>query len=376
MKIGLIAPPWVTVPPTEYGGTEQVVDVLARGLQDAGHDVTLFTTGDSTCAVARRHLFTQALGTETPSMVAESSHIVAAYRALAGCDIIHDHTLLGALYGPTLVDVPVLTTSHGPFTDELALLFTAISHRASVIAISHHQRSTAPSLPVESVIHHGIEVDRFPVGAGGGGYALFLGRMSPDKGVDRAIHAARAAGMRLLIAAKMWEPDEVSYFHNVVKPLLDDDAVFVGQVGGSAKTELLGGATCLINPIRWPEPFGLVMVEALACGTPVITFREGAAPEIVDHGVTGFVVDDEAAMAAALHDVEGLSRVACRTAVVERFSSRRMVAEHVSLYEQLIDRSTSRHFVPLSNQIRAPRPGAPALRLLADRVPTTATELV
>ena len=337
MKVGLIAPPWVSVPPQEYGGTELVVDVLARGLVAAGHDVELFASGDSTCPVPSRSLFATALGTSATSMEAEAGHVVEGYARLADCDVIHDHTFLGALYGRPSSGQPVVVTSHGPFRDELGQLYDAISRRASIVAISHHQRSTAPDLDIETVIHHGIDVDRFPAGPGDGGYVLFLGRMSPDKGVDRAIHAARAAGRRLVIAAKMWQPDEVAYFHEVVEPLLGEDATFVGQVGGAAKVALLGGATCLVNPIRWPEPFGLVMLESLACGTPVVAFREGAAPEIVDHGVTGFIVDGDDEMVAALRDVDQLSRLSCRAAVRRRFSAERMVAEHLELYERVVD---------------------------------------
>lgn len=375
MRVGLIAPPWVAVPPPEYGGTELVVDVLARGLQAAGHDVVLFTTADSTCPVPTRFLFDTALGTTATSMVSEASHVIEAYRSLADCDIIHDHTLLGALYGPTLVDLPVVTTSHGPFVEDLQRLYAAIAERASVIAISHHQRATAPDLPVAAVIHHGVDLDRFPVGAGDGGYALFLGRMSPDKGVDRAIRAARAAGMRLLIAAKMWEPEEISYFRQNVEPLLGEDAVFVGQVGGAAKLNLIGGASCLVNPIRWPEPFGLVMVEALACGTPVVAFREGAAPEIIDHGSTGFIVDDESSMVAALREVGGLSRTACRTAVAARFSAERMVADHVTLYQRLIQQPKPRNRTSLPDVSTSlpgvSTPGARAVPTLVRAAPST-----
>lgn len=336
MKVGLIAPPWVAVPPPLYGGTEVVLDVLARGLVAAGHQVELFTTGDSTCAVPRQWVHATALGTTGATIMDEASHVVAAYRAFADCDVIHDHTLLGPLYGPGLVAAPVVTTSHGPFVDVQASLFEVIAERASVIAISHHQRSTAPSLRVDAVIHHGVDFDRFPVGSGEGGFAMFLGRMSPDKGADRAIVAARAAGVPLVLAAKMWEPEERRYFAEVVEPMLGPDAVYVGQVGGDEKLDLLGRATCLINPIRWDEPFGMVMIEALACGTPVVAFSEGAAPEIVDDGITGFLVRDQAAMGAAVADIHRIDRRACRAATTERFSSARMVADHLRLYRRMI----------------------------------------
>jgi glycosyltransferase involved in cell wall biosynthesis len=185
------------------------------------------------------------------------------------------------------------------------------------------------------VIHHGLDVDSFPLGEGRGGYVLFLGRMSPDKGAHRAIAVARAAGRPIVLAAKMWEPAEDRYFTKVVEPLLAEDAVYIGDVGGQHKLELLGAAEALVNPIRWPEPFGLVMIEALACGTPVLAFPEGAAPEIVDHRRTGFLCSDEEDMASMVDRARGLDRRECRNAVATRFSTARMVEDHLALYRRL-----------------------------------------
>lgn len=335
LHIGLIAPPWVPVPPPQYGGTELVVDLLARGLTAAGHQVTLFTTGDATCPVDRRWLHPRAVGT-LGTMFDELAHVQAAYAALAGCDVIHDHTVLGPLVATAgRVAEPIATTVHSECTPELIELYRTVSARVAVVAISHHQRSTAPTLDVRRVIHHGIDVEDYPIGRGDGGYVLFLGRMAPTKGVHRAIAVARAAGKQLLIAAKMWEPAEHRYFHEQVEPLLGPDAAFLGQVGGRHKAALLAGAEALVNPIRWPEPFGLVMIEALAAGTPVVTFAEGSAPEIVDDGVTGFVCRDEQDMVARLGDVRALDRARCRAAAEARFSTQRMVADHLALYRQL-----------------------------------------
>ncbi len=336
LRIGVIAPPWVAVPPPVYGGSELIIDLLARGLHAAGHEVVLFATGDSTCPVDRRWRYPEALGT-TSDLVAELAHVQAAYRDLAGVDVIHDHTLAGPTWAELSTGTPVVTTAHGPFTEELGGLYaTAARRSASIVAISHHQRSTAPELPIARVIHHGVDVDRIPVGRGDGGYVLFLGRMHPNKGAHRAITAARAAGRTILLAAKMWEPAERQYFADQVEPLLGPDAIYLGERGGHEKFELLGGASALINPIRWPEPFGLVMAEALACGTPVVTFAEGAAPEIVDHGHTGFVCTDDQDLAERLTQVDGLDRRTCRAAAASRFSAARMVADHVALYRQLV----------------------------------------
>ena len=339
LHIGLLAPPWVPVPPTVYGGTELVIDLLARGLRQAGHDVTLFTTGDSTCPVPRRSLYDRALGTAV-APVGEAAHVERGYRELtdAGVDVIHDHTLVGPV-SPSLhpAGVPVVTTVHGQFTPEFEELYTAASrHGVRVVAISESQRNSAPHVPVAAVIHHGVDLAAYPFGTGGDDL-VFLGRMSPDKGVHRAIEVARAAGRRLVIAAKMWEPAEHRYFHEVVKPMLGPDAVYIGEVAGPEKVRLLGSARAILNPIRWPEPFGLVMIEALACGTPVVAFPEGAAPEIVDHGRTGFLCADEHDMADRVGQVGGLSRQACRDSVRDRFSAERMVADHLALYRRALD---------------------------------------
>jgi glycosyltransferase involved in cell wall biosynthesis len=337
-RVGLIAPPWVPVPPPVYGGTELVVDQLAVGLRDAGCEIVLFTTGDATCPVERRFVHPRALGT-TASPLAELLHVQHAYEELADVDVVHDHTLFGPMWSVlTHVDVPVVTTAHGPFTPELAALYAAVGREVAVVAISHSQRRSAPEIPVAAVIHHGIDVGRFPLGRGDGGYLLFLGRMHPDKGAHRAIAIARAARRRLLLAAKMWEPCELEYFAREVEPLLGDDAVYVGEVGGAAKLDLIAGAEALVNPIRWCEPFGLVMIEALACGTPVLAFPEGAAPEIVVDGRTGFLCRDEAEMVARIADVAALDRAACRADVAARFSTTRMVQDHLALYDRVLTR--------------------------------------
>jgi glycosyltransferase involved in cell wall biosynthesis len=337
IRIVIIAPPWVAVPPAAYGGTETVLDTLARGLHGSGHDVLLFTTGDSTCPVPTASVLREAVGVGLGGSATEMRHVIHAYKLAAGADIVHDHTLIGPVYADRFAGLRVVTTNHGPFKSELGDFYRAIANRTPVIAISHHQASTAVGIPVAAVIHHGVDLERFPVGPGDGGYALFLGRMCPEKGVAAAVRIARRAGMPLRIAAKMSEPAEQLYFEHHVQPLLGGDIEYVGEVGGAEKTALLGGATCLLNPIAWPEPFGMVMVESLACGTPVVATPMGAVPEIVDRGTTGFVCSGEAALAHALTMTADLDREACRQAVATRFSAERMVADHVVLYKSLID---------------------------------------
>lgn len=340
MRIAIIAPPWVPVPPPAYGGTEVVLDNLARGLQDAGHDVLLFATGDSTCDVPRRWVREKATGTAAIDPATELHHVVNAYDAVLewGAQVIHDHTLAGPLYAQQF-GLPVVTTNHGRFDGELGDYYRAITRLVPIVAISQHHASTADGIDVAAVIHHGVDVDTFPLGDGAGSYAVFLGRMSPDKGVHVAARVARAAGVPLKIAAKMQEPPERAYFDEMVAPLLGGDIEYVGEVGGRDKLDLLAGATCLLNPLAWPEPFGMVMIEALACGTPVVATPCGSVPEIVTDGVTGFVGATEAAMVEAVRRAGGLDRSACRKDAVERFSTERMVADHVALYERLATRN-------------------------------------
>lgn len=335
MRVAIIAPSWVPIPPPAYGGSEAVIDSLARGLASAGHDVLLYATGDSGCPVPRAWTYDEAVGTEKAAPANGLRQAIEGYEAVQDYDVVHDHTLVGPVYAERYPGLPVVTTNHGPFEGELAAVYRAICHRVPIIAISAHQASTAGDLPIARVIRHGVEPSAFPVGAGEGGYALFLGRMNPDKGVEGAVRAARAAGVPLVIAAKMREPAEQAYFAQRVAPLMGGDVEFVGEVGGQDKLDLLAGATCLLNPIAWPEPFGMVMVEALACGTPVVVTPLGAAPEIVDDGITGFLAADDEVLISALGQVGALDRAACRRAVEARFSAERMVAEHIQLYQEL-----------------------------------------
>ena len=337
LRVGLVAPPWVAVPPPRYGGTELIIDHLARGLVAEGHRVVLFTTGDATAAVPRRWVYPRALGTIAATLP-ELHQVQRGYESLTGqVDIIHDHTVLGPVWAlADGVPTPVVATNHAPFGPELTSLYARIGRRVPVVAISLAQRASAPGVPVRAVIHHGIEVERFPVGAGDGGYVVFLGRMDPDKGPHRAIRAARDAGVRVVLAAKMWDAAERRFFADEVAPLLGPDAEYVGEIGGADKARLLGGAAALLNPISWSEPFGLVMVEALACGTPVISYRAGSAPEIVTDGITGFLCDDEQGMSAAITAVGSLDRRRCRADAEARFTVRRMVRDHVRLYREVL----------------------------------------
>lgn len=337
LRIGMLAPPWVPVPPTAYGGTELMIDALCVGLREAGHDVTLFTTGDSTCEVPKKSLFRHSDPDRMGAVVIELRHVAAGYQALSHVDIIHDHTLAGMFYRDA-PDVPVVTTNHGPFNEDLADLYGRVGNRIPVIAISAEQARRAPdNLRIAEVIHHGLLLDRYEFRDQPGDHVLFLGRMSPDKGIDVAIRVAEEAGIPLVIAAKMREPNERRYFSEVIKPMLNRNAEYVGEADVETKTRLLSTARALINPIQWPEPFGLVMIEALACGTPVVGYPSGAAPEIIDSGRTGFLPHDEVGLIESLRRIDEIDRRMCRQVAEERFSAQRMAADHVRLYRKTIN---------------------------------------
>ncbi|HLY34769.1 MAG TPA: glycosyltransferase [Jatrophihabitantaceae bacterium] len=336
MRIGLIAPPWVPVPPPRYGGTEVVVDNLARGLHARGHDVELFTVGESTCPVRRDFLYPSAR--EPMGMcVDEAAHVVAAYEALAHVDLIHDHTVVGPLLASQRHPRgPVVTTHHGPFTPEHRRILEVVSRSVPVIAISRDQARHAREVRIAEVIHHGIDLTVHQFGPGDGGYLLFVGRMSADKGIDRAIKAANRAGIPLVLATKMREPAEVQYYQEVVKPMMDRSVELIIEPSQTDRVDLMRRAFALINPIDWPEPFGLVMVEALACGTPVIASPRGAAPEIVDHGHTGYLCSDNDGLVDAVRHVTDIDRRACRAAAERHFSLARMARDHDVVYRRIL----------------------------------------
>jgi glycosyltransferase involved in cell wall biosynthesis len=233
--------------------------------------------------------------------------------------------------------LPVVTTNHGPFSADVIDLYRELSVRMPVIAISHHQASTARNVAIAAVIHHGVNLTDYPNGTGSGGYALFLGRMHEGKAPHIAARIALEAGIPLLIAAKMQEPEEKAYFDAMVRPLLGENVTFIGEVDRNEKLALLARAACLLNPIAWPEPFGMVMIEAMACGTPVITTGFGAAPEIVVDGLVGFVRSDRRGLVKAVGRLDEINRARCRQHVGRHFSVERMVAAHLGVYERAAD---------------------------------------
>jgi glycosyltransferase involved in cell wall biosynthesis len=335
MRIGIIAPPWIPVPPPAYGGIEFFIDVLAREFAAAGHEVVLAASGDSTCPVERLPGFPPSDHDSIGMTTHELRHLIRAYRGLTDVDVIVDNTLGGPILARIATRRPVVTIVHSPFEDVVLELYSATSPDLTFVAISRHQASTSRDVHVTEVIHHGIPADDVPVGPGGPD-AAFLGRMHPAKGIMEAIRIAERAGIHLRIAAKMREPAECEYFEEVVRPALGSNAEYVGELSTDEKYELMGASCALLNPIQWDEPFGLVMIEALATGTPVVATPRGSVPEIIQDGRNGFIRADVEDLAVALGRASSLDRAACRASVEERFTSAQMAQHYVELFERLL----------------------------------------
>jgi len=341
MRIAQVAPLYESVPPTLYGGTERVVSYLTEELVRLGHEVTLFASGDSQTnaklvAACPRALWRDADCRETLPHHVRLMELVFA--DVSRFDVIHFHC--DYLHFPLLRHCPCpnVTTLHGRLhTPDMGPLL-AWYPQVPLVSISNDQRRPLPDANWQTTVYHGLPRGLHTYRERPGEYLAFLGRMSPEKRVDRAIEIARRAGMRLKIAAKIY-PEERAYFDEAVQPRLRESqrwVEFIGEVGGRDKDEFLGNARALLFPIDWPEPFGLVMIEAMACGTPVIGWRKGSVPEVVTDGVTGFVVDSIEQAVQAVERVANLSRRACRQIFEERFDAARMAGNYVDVYRRLV----------------------------------------
>ncbi|TLX53892.1 glycosyltransferase family 4 protein [Stutzerimonas nosocomialis] len=341
MKIAQIAPLYEAVPPRLYGGTERVVAHLTDALVELGHEVTLFAAADAQTSAELVPVRDRALRLDPQPLKSDlASHLqlIDEVRGRAHeFDVLHFHVDL--LHFPFFEDMAerTLTTLHGRL--DLADLPQVYRrwHRYPLISISHHQRAPLAFANWAGTIHHGLHASSYRFHERPeGGYLAFLGRISPEKRPDRAIAIARRAGLPIKIAAKVDSAD-TEYYDQVIRPLLDDPLVeFVGEISDAQKSEFLGNARALLFPIDWPEPFGLVMIEAMACGTPVIAWRCGSVPEVIDDGVTGFIVDDEVAAADAVHWVGTLSRRRVREVFEQRFSAHAMAQRYLEQYWKLL----------------------------------------
>ena len=337
LRIAVLAPPWFPVPPTGYGGIELVVSLLADGLVEAGHDVTLFASGDSLTKATLAYVFESAPSEQIGRGLPDLRHALSCYSRADEFDVINDHSGMTAAAVGGLVDTPVLHTVHGPLdVHEAQDAYGSIAEVApgvGLISISENQRRPMPDLPWVATIPNAIDLSLYPCKPHRGEYLLFLGRFSPDKGAHRAIAVAMELGLPLKMAGKNRELKERQYFAEFVEPHVGHAGIeYLGEVSHGEKVELLQDARATLFPIEWEEPFGLVMVESMACGTPVIATRHGAVPEVIEDGRSGIIVDSSRQMAAALERADELDPMECRAYVEERFAPERMVGDYVDAY--------------------------------------------
>jgi glycosyltransferase involved in cell wall biosynthesis len=334
---------WFPVPPTGYGGIEWVVSLLADGLVEAGHDVTLFASGDSRTLADLAFVYPIAPSADIGRAQVEIHHALGCFERAAEFDVITDHSGPPAAVIAGAVSTPAVHTVHGPMLGEPGDVYEQVARvapRTGLISVSMNQRKPHESLPWLANIPNALDFSFYPVQPRRGEYLLFLGRMNPEKGAHRAIAAAVEAGLPLKLAGKCREPAEELYFHEFVEPHLRAGEIeYVGEVTHGEKVELLQDARATLFPIDWEEPFGLVMIESMACGTPVIATRRGSVPEVVEDGVTGIIVDDYLQMSAAIPRADALEPLELRHRAEARFSKERMVGDYVAAFEKAIAKS-------------------------------------
>ena len=356
MRIAQVAPLVESVPPKHYGGTERIVAYLTEELVRFGHKVTLFASGDSVTSaelvpVCRRSFRQNKRATDYLSReVLLMDHVM---QRAGEFDVIHFHTSCLHYLISRHLTVPHVTTLHGRLdTPELVRLYERFRDMP-MISISHAQRTPWPCANWQATIYHGLPQDLFRFHPEPGSYLAFLGRASPEKRVDRAIEIAKRVGMPLKIAAKVDRADR-HYFKREIEPLLNDPHIeWLGEVNDKHKDEFLGNAYALLFPIDWPEPFGLVMIESMACGTPVIAYADGSVAEVMDDGVTGFVVNDIEQAVEAVRRVRDLSRARCRKVFEKRFTASRMANDYINVYTRLADSRMRRVEQSLESSMRS-----------------------
>jgi glycosyltransferase involved in cell wall biosynthesis len=345
MRIAQIAPLFESVPPKLYGGTERIVSYLTEELVRMGHEVTLFASGDS---VTRAHLEPQcprSLRLDQNCLDQIAHHILMVERVhqkASDFDIIHAHIDYYPFSMMRRIDTPSVTTLHGRLDiPDLVPLYREFAD-IPLVSISIAQREPLPWVNWQGTVYHGLPRNLYTFHDKPGDYLAYLGRISPEKRVDSAIEIAKRAGMPLKIAAKVDKADK-EYFDSVIKPLLKQPLIeFIGEIGEAEKNDFLGGAYALLFPIDWPEPFGLVMIEAMACGTPVIARCRGSVPEVMEDGVTGYIINDIDEAVEAVEKVSSLERRRCREVFEERFTVTRMAKNYLKIYERLIVRKSRR----------------------------------
>jgi glycosyltransferase involved in cell wall biosynthesis len=338
--IAFAMPPWFDVPPPAYGGIESLAGDLIGALIERGHTIFMVGVGTNGTAAEFRRTFdlpqAERLGQALPEVL--NAALANGYLNELDIDVIHDHSLAGPLTARGR-KVPTVMTAHGPCAGDMVKYYRALSlnNDANLVAISDSQRQLAPDLSWVGTVHNALKASDYPFRRDKEDFVLFMGRMSPEKGAHLAIDAARGAGRRIVLAGKVKEEIEQTYFEAEVRPRLGGDAEFIGEASMTAKKELYASAHCLVFPIRWDEPFGLVMIEAMACGTPVVALNRGSVPEVVEDGVTGFVRMEPEELPAAIEAVGAIDPLVCRQHVEERFDVSTMAAGYERVYAHIRD---------------------------------------
>ncbi|RVX41591.1 glycosyltransferase involved in cell wall biosynthesis [Nonomuraea polychroma] len=353
LHIAMIAPPWQDVPPRAYGGIEEMLASLVNGLDRRGHQVTLIGAGRTTAPARFLSTYSRPPSERIGDPLPELLHAARARRLLAGldADIVHDHSLAGPLTAACRA-VPTVVTCHGPADGELGACYRELGADISLVAISDAQRRNAPGLDWVATVHNALDVDTYPFRPDKEEWVLWLGRFHPYKGAHLAIDAARAAGRNIILAGKLTEPTEHACFDTYIRPRLGPDATYIGEADAGRKRELLAAARCLLFPIHWEEPFGMVLIEAMACGTPVVALGRGAVPEVVADGRTGFVLHSAAQLPEAIQAIERIDPHACRKHVEQYFSAETMAAAYEQVYWRVLRSRSARR--PASTRVDLP----------------------
>ena len=346
LRIALVAPPYFDVPPQAYGGTEAVVADLADSLVARGHRVTLIGAGKPGTAADFVPVWDDIQSDRLGQPYPEIMHALKTRRAIEelaateGLDIVHEHTMAGPLNAAVYagLGVPTVVTVHGPLDEDLLPFYQTLGADAGLIAISDRQRELAPDLNWIGRVHNALRIEDWPFKREKQDYALFLGRYAPYKGAHLALEAAHRAGVPLVLAGKCDEPAEKAYFEERVAPLLTDRDTVFGEADATSKRRLLANARCVLFPVQWEEPFGIVMIEAMACGTPVVALRGGAVPEVIDHGVTGIICDHPDELPAAIEASRDIDPAACRHHVASNFTVTQFGSGYEQIYYQVVGR--------------------------------------
>lgn len=339
MKIAQIAPLAERVPPKKYGGTERMVHALTEELVKRGHEVTLFASGDSITSAKLVSVYPRGLreaklkdiyGINTYAML----NIGIAYNMQKKFDIIHDHSGVLSLATANIAKTPVVMTMHGPFNPENRVIFQTLV-KPYQVTISDSQSYAVPKIHHGGTIYNGLSMEHYPFSADHDGYLLFVGRISLEKGVHYAIQVAQNLDLPLIIAAKLEEVDK-PYYHQFVEPHLSEQITWVGEVDETERNLLMSRAMCFLHPVTWREPFGLTLIEAMACGCPVVAFNKGSIPEIIQNGETGFVVEDIEGLLDAVQNIHTIKREKCRERALTEFSAEKMTDGYEELFEKIL----------------------------------------